>query len=317
MAAPLNARHGYASPQLQQALERTIELAERLRRHDTMLTALVGLWGSRFVQGRTIDAGRVAAEVLDLAGEDSELRCSAHFAFAGSATSLGRHSEAVRHFDLAVRLSRGAPSLTVGTRPDVHALAWAAHPHWLLGHTAEAVASCREALVRARAAGHPYSLAVALAYAGITHQMCGDTGRLGDTVRELAELCDRYGFAYYREWGLVLGGWRTGDHATARQGVENLRAAGSFARMPYWLALLADTSAPEAARATLDAAIVAGQARDDVWWLPEVMRKRAALDDPGGAVPRLRSAIRLARAQGSVALLRRCAHDLGVRAGTP
>ena len=51
--------------------------------------------------------------------------------------------------------------------------------------------------------------------------------------------------------------------------------------MPYWLSLLADLLArgnqAEAARATLDAALVAGQARDDLWWLPEVMRMRAAL----------------------------------------
>ncbi|MEU0515458.1 AAA family ATPase [Amycolatopsis sp. NPDC006125] len=316
MAAPLNARHGYASPQLQQALERTIALAKRLGQQDSMLTAMVGLWASRFVQGRTADAYEVATNVLDLVDPDSELRGAAHFVYGGSACSLGRPAEALQHFDLAVKLSRGAPSLTVGTRPDVHATGWAAHPHWLLGHTGEALAACQDAIDLARSAEHPYSLAVGLAYAGITYQMCGEVDRLGDTVRELGELCDRYGFAYYREWGLVLGGWRTGRPEVARRGIDNLRAEGSFARMPYWLALLADLSGPDAARATLDAAIVAGQARDDVWWMPEVMRKRAALDDPGTAVSRLRSAVRLARAQGSLALVRRCEHDLAVRAGS-
>ncbi len=41
---------------------------------------------------------------------------------------------------------------------------------------------------------------------------------------------------------------------------------------------------PAAARATLDAALAAGQARDDVWWLPEVMRLRAAYEDATGRV---------------------------------
>ena len=72
----------------------------------------------------------------------------------------------------------------------------------------------------------------------------------------------------------------------ARQGISNLRSAGSFARMPYWLSLLADLLArsnrPAAARATLDAAVAAGQARDDLWWLPEVMRMRAAHDAGAG-----------------------------------
>src|SRR5262249_6543437 len=134
--------------------------------------------------------------------------------------------------------------------------------------------------------------------------------------------------AYYREWGLILDGWSRADGPRAdlvQQGISNLRAEGSFARMPYWLSLLADLLAglgrPDAARATLDAALVAARAHDDVWWLPEVMRMRAACDDEGeAAVARLRSAAGLASAHGSVALLRRCERDLrtrGVRLSAP
>src|SRR5947208_1880405 len=83
----------------------------------------------------------------------------------------------------------------------------AAHARWLLGHDADARSSCLEAIRLARAVDHPYSLAVALAYGSIPHQMRHDTSELRDTVGELRDLCDRYGFAYYREWGLVLDGW--------------------------------------------------------------------------------------------------------------
>jgi predicted ATPase len=145
-----------------------------------------------------------------------------------------------------------------------------------------------------------------------------DVSRLRNTVAELRELCDRYDFAYYREWGLILDGWSRADGPRidlAQQGIGNLKAAGSFARMPYWLSLLADLltrdSQPDAARATLDAALVAAQAHEDLWWLPEVMRLRAAHDDEERAVARLRSAAGLASAHGSLALLRRCERDLG------
>ena len=108
----------------------------------------------------------------------------------------------------------------------------------------------------------------------------------------------------------------------ARRGIDNLRSEGSFARMPYWLSLLADLLArggrPDAARATLDAALAAGHAHDDVWWLPEVMRMRAAYDDEGeAAVSRLRAAAQMASAHGSVALLRRCERDLAGRGVRP
>ena len=144
--------------------------------------------------------------------------------------------------------------------------------------------------------------------------------RSKDTVGELRELCDRYGFAYYREWGLILDGWSRTDGSgigIARRGIDNLRSQGSFARMPYWLSLLADLLArgnrPDAARATLDAALVAGHTHDDQWWLPEVMRMRAVYDDDDAAVSRLRSAAQMASAHGSIALLRRCQRDLAER----
>ena len=327
MAAPLTARFGYSSPELQQTLERSTDLAESLGRLGSKLTSLVALSASRFVQGRTADGYQMASRALTLVDPESELSGPAHFMVGGSAISLGMPAEGLRHLELATHLASGALLLSIGTRPDVHGTAWAAHAHWLLGHDADALSSCNNAIKLARTIDHPYSLAVALAYGAITHQVRQDIAELKDTVSELRELCERYGFAYYRDWGLVLDGWSRMDEpgiGLARRGISNLRSAGSFARMPYWLSLLADLLArsnrPAAARATLDAALVAGQARDDLWWLPEVMRIRTAHDDGEAAGSRLCSAAQMAAAHGSVALLRRCERDLaerGVRLSAP
>ena len=240
----------------------------------------------------------------------SGLSGPAHFAVGGSALSLGRPAEGLHHLELAARLSSGAASLTVGTRPDVHAAAWAAHAHWLLGHDEDASASAESAISLARAIDHPYSLAVALAYGSITHQMRRDLHGLKTTVGELGQLCDRYGFAYYREWALILDGWCRGGEPginLARRGLGHLKSEGAFARMPYWRSLLADLSARNdqhsAARAILDAALAAAQERNDVWWLPEVMRMRAAYDSRRSASTRLHAAARMASAHGSAALL--------------
>lgn len=324
MGAPLNAEHGYASPQLQRVIERSLVLAESLDRTDSMQSGLVALWTSRQVQGRIADGYEAATRALALVDPDSPRSGPAHFAVAGAAFSRGLPADAVRHFQLAAALSGGAHALSVGTRPAVHGRAWAAHAHWLLGHDADALTSCNDAVALAREIDHPYSLAAALAYAGMTHQMREDIPAMNAAVAEARELCDRYGFAYYREWVLVLGGWArpdaTGIEITQR-GIDNLRAQGSLSRMPYWSSLLADMLArvdrPDAARATLDAAIADGMARDDVWWVPEVIRMRSAFDDEPAAVARLRSAARMASAHGSVALLRRCEADLGRRTVRP
>jgi hypothetical protein len=320
MAAPLNARYGYSSPELQETLERSISLAQSLGRTDSTLGGLVALWTSRFVQGRTADSYDTAARALRLAEPGTRLSGLAHFAVGGSALNLGRPAEALHHLELGASLTSGAGSLSVGTRTEVHGMAWAAHAHWLLGHDDEAAASCDAAIKLARAIEEPYSLAVALAYGGITRQMRRDVAGLRDIVAELRELCDRHGFAYYREWVLILDGWsRADDSGTglARRGIANLKSQGSFARMPYWLSLLADLSGRSSktgdARATLDAAVVAARARDDLWWLPEVMRMRAAYDQDKAAIARLRAAAQLATAHGSAGLLRRCERDLAER----
>jgi DNA-binding SARP family transcriptional activator/tetratricopeptide (TPR) repeat protein len=323
MAAPLNARYGYSSPALQEALERSVALAEALGRKESKRKNLVALWTTQFVQGRPADGYRTATRALALIDPGSEPSGAAHFAVGGSALSLGKPAEALRHLELAAGLASGAMLLSIGTRPDVHGTAFAAHAHWLLGHDEDSLASCQGAIKLARSIDLPYNLAVALAYGSITHQMRHEVSELTSAVAELRELCERYGFAYYPEWGLILAGWTRMDESgidLARRGIGNLRSAGSFARMPYWLSLLADLCAmndqPDAARATLDAALVAGQAHDDLWWLPEVMRMRAAYDGEQGAITRLRSAANMASAQGSVALLRRCEHDLALR-GVP
>ena len=324
MAAPLNARHGYSSPDLQQVLERSIALARSLGRKDSTVAGLIALLASQFVQGRVADSHRTGTSALSLIGPGSELGGLVHWGVGGTALSLGRPAEGLRHLELAAKLAGSTVLLSVGSRADVHGTAWAAHAHWLLGHDAAAQAARRDAIELARAIDHPYSLAVALAYGGITDQMRGDIPALRDTVGSLRELCDRYGFAYYREWALVLDGWSRPDGsgiALARRGIGNLRSEGAFARMPYWLSLLADLLArgnqPDAARATLDAALADGRARGEPWWLPEVMRMRAAYDDEQAAIARLRAAAQMASAHGSAALLRRCQDDLTGRSARP
>ncbi len=320
LAAPLNLRYGYSSPELQRTLERSIALAQSLGRRDSTVAGMISLFGSQFVQGRTADGYQMGTRALSLVGPGSELIGQAHFAVGGSALSLGRPAEGLRHLELAAKLAGAAVSLSIGTRSDVHSIAWSAHAYWLLGRDGESLSACHEAIELARAIHEPYSLAVALAYGSITYQMHHDLPELRGAVVELRELCDRYDFAYYREWGLILDGWSAADQTgtgLAQRGIDNLKSQGSFARMPYWLSLLADLSArdsrPGAARATLDAALATGCVHDDVWWLPEVMRMRAAYDEEQAAVARLLAAAQLASEHGSVALLQRCERDLGRR----
>jgi hypothetical protein len=323
LAAPLNAREGYASRALERDVQRSITLAESIGRDSLVQAGLVALSTTWFVQGRTADSHQVAARALALASPGSSAAGQARFIVGGTAIHLGRPAEGLRHLAVAAGLSGGMELLRVGTRADVHATAWGAHAHWLLGEDEAATSASQEAVDMARAVGDPYNVAIALAYSAVTHQMRHDLPRLRDVVAELRALCQRYEFAYYREWALILDGWsavggQDGQGTRlAELGLGNLKAQGAFARRSYWLSLLADLQAregrPAAASATLDAALTAGRVYDDVWWLPEVMRMRAGYDPPGQAGARLHSAADLASSHGSVALVRRCEDELSGR----
>jgi DNA-binding SARP family transcriptional activator len=320
LAAPLNAREGYASRALERELRRSVALAESLGRDSLVQAGLIALSATWYVQGRTADSHQVAARALALASPGSSAASQARFVFGGTALHLGRPAEGLRHLTAAAGPGGGQELLSVGTRADVHATAWGAHAHWLLGDDEAATRASQQAVDRARAVDDPYHVAIALAYSAVTHQMRHDLPRLRDVVAELRDWCQRYEFAYYREWALILDGWSAeggrGGEGTrlAELGIGNLKAQGAFARTPYWLSLLADLQAregrPAAASATLDAALTAARVYDDLWWLPEVMRMRASYDPPAQAVARLRAAAGLASGHGSVALVRRCEDEL-------
>ncbi len=316
MAAPLNAQYGYASTEVQAVLERTRDLAERLGDTRLQLVSLVGLFGTRFVQGHVAESYEIAQRSLELSHLHPDVTGQAHFAVGGSGTSLGLHEQSVRHFELAHELCYGEVPSLVGTRVEVHARAWSAHALWLLGRDEDALHWCDWATARAEEVEHPYSLAVALAYEAITHQLRGDVDRALDAAGRVQDLCDRYEIAYYSEWGRIVAGWCAGGTegaAQIRRGLGNLRAQGALVRHPYYLSLLAETllsaGLADAAAAVLESARAAAAVHDDRWWLPELYRLSARCGgaEPAGALTR---AVALAEQQGAAALARRAAADL-------
>jgi DNA-binding SARP family transcriptional activator len=314
MSAPLNAQHGYASHRLRRELERSAELAERIADDNRLLLSLAGLFAVRFVQGDIAESFRIAERSLALADRSPDDAGQAHFSWAGAATSMGEHAAALPHFEAAHALSIDRPPSIVGTRPEVHGRAWSAHVLWLLGRDEEAVRWSDWAINRAESAGHPYSLAVALAYATITHQLRRDRALVGDMAERTRQICARYDFAYYREWGVILQGWSLGGHAGVdliNQGLASLRAQGALARQPYFLALLAETHLdignPEQASAAVDAGLSAAADHADSWWVPELLRLKSRIgpDDQKAAV--INECIKLAESQGASALVARAA----------
>ncbi|CCH76894.1 putative adenylate cyclase [Nostocoides japonicum T1-X7] len=314
---PLGAYRGYTAPGMERTGRRVADLGARLGQPDDHVTGLIAQFSTTFVQGRIEESLRLGRASFAGAAAAPGLAAQGHMAVAGSLLSLGRVDEADHEFASACELAGETDSLPIGTRTAVHARAWWAHALWLSGRSDVAWETATQAVTTAREIGHPYTLAVALSYAAVTAWMDSADDRLREVHEELSELCNRYRFAYYSEWATVLGGWLHGGPAGAdeiRSGIDALVAQRSLTRMPLWLDVLARTQVgagdADAARGTLDAARTRAASTGDVWWLPEVLRDRAALSDPTTGQRLLSEGIRLASAHGSRALVERCEGDL-------
>ena len=181
MSPPQTALYGYSSTLLLETVQRTAELAVRVQQPKTETAALIAMFACRFVQGATAESYRIGERALELAAveSDPDLLGQAHFAVAGRGAELGRPLEAMEHFRRCYEANAGGYSFILGTKLEVHARGWASHAHWLTGDDVGAVSLSAEALTRAHGSGHPYSLAVALSYAAVLHQLRGEQGAGG------------------------------------------------------------------------------------------------------------------------------------------
>jgi DNA-binding SARP family transcriptional activator/tetratricopeptide (TPR) repeat protein len=313
---PLNALHGYSSPPVREACERSVNLADELDLTARMVTAMVGLWSSRFVEGRLQDSFELAQKAVNLVRLGDERFGQAHFSLAGSALHLGQPLIAMDHFAIALA-AMGDESLSVGTRARVHTGGWWAHACWTMGDFARAADLAAEATAYARASGHRYSLVVGRAFEAITHQLLDDRSKCAEAASHVRAMCKRYQLTYYDKWGQILEGWAHGGRVGLQLiegGLSGLRAENAHVRMPYWLSLLAQTTSDqEYARQTLQAAVGVAQATGESWWVPELLRLQAAHLTGADRHNTLARAADLARAQNSPAMVSRCEADMDQR----
>jgi hypothetical protein len=312
MSQPLNARYGFASTDLEAELERSLALAERLGDRRLQLLSLVGLFSTYVVQARLKDAYDVSIRALEGSQDEPAVIGQAHFSVAGSAFMLGQLQEALQHFALVPDLTVGQPLAVVGTRPEVHSEAWQSHALWLVDRVDEAHERVEWAVARAVELDHAFSLAVALAYQTMLNQFDERRSDVVPLAEQTLAVCSKHGFTYYGHWARILGGWAAGGskgRAAFEEGLSGLDALGAQIRRPYYLSLRADLQLADGddqgARDSLHLAHELALKTSDVWWLPEVLRRRAALEVGEAGHGLLQEAHDLAVAQGSVRLANR------------
>jgi hypothetical protein len=324
LSPPLLVIEGHASPRQEATVERARVLAAALREETDEWFALNGLWAVHVVGGEVLRSIQVARAALVRSTRHPELLSASHFAMGGSLTFLGEQPKAVAEFEKAVSTYVPGTSkpLASGTDSEVGARSWGSHALWLEGRTETAAEWSRRSVAEAEALEGPYMRVIALSYAAILNQLDGEVDAMLERVRVAFELCDRYDFAYYREWHRILGAWAeratSADSPTRiERALDDLRSIRAIARRPYYQSLLADAHQarrrPARARAALRAGLADAATSGERWWVPELHRCLGMLDDGPSGEAEIRTALDLAIDQGAGSLALRAAITLARR----
>ena len=311
LSVALNSARGYAAPEVEQNLNRVLMLSRAAGRGEVPVRWMWVAFTLRIVRGDLKGTREVSEQALARSLTDPSCRCEAHHAMGGTLLSVGELDASRFHFEAALSAydERHPQRSALGSDLGVFAHAWYAHALWLLGDEPAAVSHVEQAVALARRLDHVYSQTLALAYAGLLHQMRRDADRVLDCAGAVVALCERYGFAYYGDWAQILIGWVRGLKRPAdgieiiESALDRLDASRAQVRRPYYLSLLAEIHGllgnRDRAVSILDTATTMALERADAWWLPALYLQKSEFEPLPARDATLRRALDLARTQNS------------------
>jgi predicted ATPase len=249
----------------------------------------------------------------------------------GALFCLGEFVLACEHWEQSCTLydsqQHQAHTVLFGWNLGVFGRAWAPHALWALGYPDQALAMSREALTLAQELSHPFTLAVALAYAAMFYQFRREPHAVHEQAAAAIALCTEQRFAYYLAWETTMQGWAQVAQgqgaeglAQMRHGLAALRATGAALRLPYYLALLAEACGQTGQAAEgltlLAEALAQAHKAGESWTEAELHRLKGELllalpaDNHAEAEGCLHQALAVARHQQAKALELRAATSL-------
>jgi hypothetical protein len=160
---------GWQVQEIWDTLHPGLALATSLRRNDSLLPILYGLWANVLTLGRLAESLRWIAQISDAAAAygDPDLVILEHYCAATCYLFFGNPIKAREHADQILSLyseeQHGCQVLrAINADPKTLALFWGAQATWMLGYPEQAVKMTNAAHHHARQVGHPFELGHAL-----------------------------------------------------------------------------------------------------------------------------------------------------------
>jgi DNA-binding SARP family transcriptional activator/tetratricopeptide (TPR) repeat protein len=320
LGSSLITTQGYASPEVGRVYTQARLLGEIIGESDaSYLRVLSGSYLFHAVRAELASAQEIATRYVSLTrrGQDSQLSAAGQFLLGGVLVNCNPR-QAREHLQAALTYCDSTPNyrpfFDFGPELRVFARAHLSLALWLLGFPDQALEENRRNIAIAEELSHPFSLALALAYAAIQHQYRREPEAAEELAEAAAAICHKNGFRYYLSWTPIIRGWahaRKGalseGLAEMRDGFAALKATGAMLRGPYYLALMAETCREmgelEKGWNCVTEAFALGQRSRETWFKPELdcIRGDILLDrgDKAEAEAGYREAFRLARDLGT------------------
>jgi len=183
----LSALYGFGSEQAVDSFRTALTLAKPLGDDPRLFPIYWGLWTSSSSWANFSMTMALAETLLRMAESagDAHLLSYAHYARGYSHFFLGNFADAVACLEAAVRVYQPPqrPGMMLGQDAKVTSLGLLSLAYWYVGRFDDALRASRESLVRAREAGHRYSLLYALVLAT-------DLQRLNRNIDQMAVFSD-------------------------------------------------------------------------------------------------------------------------------
>jgi predicted ATPase len=335
LAQALIVAKGLAAPEVARACDVARTLCQRAAASPRLFPAMRSLWEYYNTRGDFEAACELAGQCQKLAASAQEpsLVTEADFCLGVSSLFVGRLSEARERLNRSVVRfephSRRDLAASEVRDPRIIALVHLAQALWLSGYPDQAVRVSQEALEKARAAGHPFTLTYALLGASWVSQFRREFDATRALAADAIACATEESLPAFLAMARILRDWasvdpadaeRTAATAAIRTALDDYRATGVEIARPYLLGLLAEVHGAlyetEPALDALDEAAKVACATGEHWYEPEILRRegelllRQSVTNRRVASARFCQAIAVAQRQGGKSLELRAAVSL-------
>jgi predicted ATPase len=283
---------GWSSPEVGETYRRAYTLCRQAGDDGQQAPVMWGLCSVSMVRAEFQAAREVGEEFLRLAQarEDPALLLLVHNVMSGSSFHLGDPAAALAHAEKGMTFfatGQNTPFIA-GEFPAIICLGYGGWALWMTGYPDRARDRVYDAVSLARNHHDLPGLAHALYMAAAIHWFRREPRTAQECSEDCIALATKHGFKFWLAGGSILRGWALAAQGHVaegvtwlREGLAEWRTTGARIRMPFHLALLAETLSAdgrtEEALASLAEALTTSEATGECVYNAELHRLRGEL----------------------------------------